>query len=95
MGDDVPDEVKKRRLTEIIDLQREISAEINAKEVGKTHKVLVEGPSKRDASDWKGRSDTNKTIVFPHEDVRGYIVGDIVEVKVNRSTSATLFGELV
>lgn len=95
MGDDVPEEVKKRRLSEVIALQRESSRVLNAREVGKTHSVLVEGPSKRDASDWRGRSDTNKTILFPHEDVRGYVVGDIVDVVVERSTSATLFGKLV
>ena len=94
-GDDVPDEVKKRRLDEVIALQNEIAAEINQGEIGRIHEVLVEGPSKRNASEWKGRSDTNKTVIFPHDDVRGYVVGDIVKVKNDRSTSATLFGELV
>jgi len=94
-GDDVPDEVKKRRLDEVIALQNEIAAEINQGEIGRIHEVLVEGPSKRNASEWKGRSDTNKTVIFPHDDVRGYVVGDIVKVKIDRSTSATLFGQLV
>ncbi len=94
-GDDVPDEVKKRRLDEVIALQNEIAAEINQGEIGRTHEVLVEGPSKRNASEWKGRSDTNKTVIFPHDDVRGYVVGDLVKVRIDRSTSATLFGELV
>ncbi len=95
MGDDVPDEVKNRRLNEIIAQQNQISAEINHSEIGSTHHVLVEGPSKRNASEWKGRSDTNKTVIFPHDDVRGYVVGDVVPVRITRSTSATLFGELV
>ncbi len=94
-GDDVPDEVKKRRLDEVIALQNQIAAEINQGEIGRIHEVLVEGPSKRNASEWKGRSDTNKTVIFPHDDVRGYVVGDIVKVKIDRSTSATLFGQLV
>jgi tRNA-2-methylthio-N6-dimethylallyladenosine synthase len=95
MGDDVPDDVKNRRLNEIIAQQNQISAEINQSEIGSTHHVLVEGPSKRNASEWKGRSDTNKTVIFPHDDVRGYVVGDVVPVRITRSTSATLFGELV
>ena len=95
MGDDVPDDVKNRRLNEIIAQQNQISAEINQSEIGRTHHVLVEGPSKRNASEWKGRSDTNKTVIFPHDDVRGYVVGDVVPVRITRSTSATLFGELV
>lgn len=94
MGDDVPDDVKARRLNEIIELQNEIAREINEGEIGMIHDVLVEGPSKRNATEWKGRSDTNKTIIFPHEDQRGYIVGDVVKVKVERATSATLFGTL-
>jgi tRNA-2-methylthio-N6-dimethylallyladenosine synthase len=95
MGDDVPDEVKSRRLAEIIDVQNEIAKEINMGEVGKTHVVLVEGPSKRNAAEWKGRTDTNKLVIFPHMDQRGYVVGDTVNVTINRTTSATLFGELV
>ena len=95
MGDDVPDEVKSRRLAEIIDVQNEIAKEINLGEVGKTHAVLVEGPSKRNAAEWKGRTDTNKLVIFPHMDQRGYVIGDTVNVAINRTTSATLFGELV
>jgi tRNA-2-methylthio-N6-dimethylallyladenosine synthase len=95
MGDDVPDEIKSRRLAEIIDVQNEIAKEINLGEVGKTHAVLVEGPSKRNAAEWKGRTDTNKLVIFPHIDQRGYVVGDTVNVTINRTTSATLFGDLV
>lgn len=95
MGDDVPAEVKSRRLTEIIDQQNHISKEINLAEEGTTHQVLVEGPSKRNHLEWKGRTDTNKTVIFPHDGMRGYVVGDIVPVTINRSNSATLFGTLV
>jgi tRNA-2-methylthio-N6-dimethylallyladenosine synthase len=95
MGDDVPDDVKNRRLSEIIELQRGISAELNQTEPGVVHPVLVEGPSKRNAAQWKGRTDTNKTVVFTHDGTRGYIVGDTVQVKIDRANSATLFGELV
>ncbi len=95
MGDDVPADVKNRRLQEIIDLQNSISAEVNSREIGRIHSVLVEGASKRNPAEWKGRSDTNKTVIFPHDDMRGYVVGDTVSVCINRSTSATLFGTLV
>jgi len=95
MGDDVPDDVKNRRLSEIIELQRGISGELNQTEPGMVHPVLVEGPSKRNAAQWKGRTDTNKTVVFTHDGTRGYIVGDTVNIKIDRAGSGTLFGELV
>lgn len=95
MGDDVPDEVKAQRLNDIITLQNSISREVNETEIGKVFSVLVEGPSKKNLMDWKGRTDTNKTVVFPHNDVRGYIVGDIVNIVIERSSSATLYGRLL
>lgn len=95
MGDDVPDEVKHRRLQEIIDLQNTIAGEINTTEIGRIHDVLVEGPSKRNASEWRGRTDTNKTVIFPHNESADYIVGDIIKTRIMRSTSATLFGERI
>lgn len=95
MGDDVPDDVKNRRLSEIIELQRGISGELNQTEPGVVHPVLVEGPSKRNAAQWRGRTDTNKTVVFTHDGMRGYIVGDTVNIKIDRAGSGTLFGELV
>jgi tRNA-2-methylthio-N6-dimethylallyladenosine synthase len=95
MGDDVPDDVKNRRLSEIIELQRGISGELNQTEPGVVHPVLVEGPSKRNAAQWRGRTDTNKTVVFTHDGTRGYIVGDTVNIKIDRAGSGTLFGELV
>jgi len=92
LGDDVPDEVKSRRLAEIIEIQSEIARQINTKEVGVVHEVLVDGPSKRDASHWKGRTDTNKIVVFSGENVASCAVGDVVRVKVERTNKATLVG---
>ena len=91
--DDVPEEEKSRRLQEIIDQQNQISKEINEKEIGKIHEVLIEGESKKNKDEWQGRSDTNKVCIFDYND--GLKAGDYVNVKINRSTSATLFGEIV
>jgi tRNA-2-methylthio-N6-dimethylallyladenosine synthase len=90
--DDVPEEVKKRRLAEIVELHRRHSAENMEKEVGKTFKVLVEGPSKRSADQLFGRNDQNKAIIFPKEN---YKKGDYVMVKVESCTSGTLIGKAV
>ena len=91
--DDVPEEVKTRRLQEIIDQQQSISGEINLTEIGRVHEVLVEGESKKKSNEWQGRTDTNKVAIFPHNEL--IKVGDIVKVKIERSTSGTLFGQLV
>ena len=91
--DDIPLEVKKRRLNEIIRLQNHISLEHNKKDIGKTFKVLIEGDSKKSDSDFKGRNTQNKMIVFPKKgDLKP---GDYCYVKVHEVTSATLMGELV
>lgn len=92
MGDDVPEEVKLRRLNEIIGLQREISNAKNQQEVGRTLEVLVEGESRKSPSDFSGRTDTNKTVVFPKEDSA---IGEYRTVEIIRANSATLFGNLV
>jgi tRNA-2-methylthio-N6-dimethylallyladenosine synthase len=89
MGDDVPDEVKGRRLQEIIDLQREISGRNNQRHVGTVEEVLVDGPSKKDPTQWKGRTDTNKVVVFPHADQQ---IGEYIDIRIDRATAATLFG---
>ncbi len=91
--DDIPLEVKKRRLTEIIELQNDISRIENAKDVGKTFKVLIEGDSKKSDLDFKGRNSQNKMIIFPKKE--GLKAGDYTYVKVNESNSATLKGEIV
>ncbi len=92
LPDDVPAEVKNRRLREIIDLQGRLSAESNKRDEGKTFSVLVEGRSKKSASDLMGRNEQNKALVFP---ANGHKVGDIVSVFVERSTPATLIGHIV
>jgi len=95
MGDDVSDEVKTRRLNEIITLQYEIARQINETTVGTIEHVLIEGPSKRNTEVWVGRTDSNKITFFNHEDIRGYVIGDIVPVRILRTTSTTLNAELV
>jgi len=88
--DNVPEEVKKRRLQEIISLQSEISLESNQAEIGREHVVLVEGVSRRSDDQLSGRSDTNKMTVF---DRRDFEKGDYVRVRVTDCTSATLLAE--
>ena len=91
MPDNVPEEVKIERLNRMIALQNELSRESNARDVGKTFDVLVEGVSKRSKEQFVGRNQQNKTLVFPRGDYR---VGDTVKVRVVGSSSATLIGEL-
>ena len=88
--DDIPEDVKKRRLNEIIRLQTQISLQKNQKDIGRTFKVLIEGTSKRSDTDYKGRNSQNKMIVFPIVD--GYQPGDYAQVRVHDATSATLKG---
>jgi len=90
MGDSIPDEIKVRRLSEIIELQHRISQENNRALIGCAVEVLVEGESKKSNEEWTGRTDTNKVVIFPKENSE---VGDYVCVKIFRATSATLFGE--
>ena len=92
MGDDVPDEVKGRRLQEIIDLQNGISAERNAAREGTVMQVLVEGASKRNPKEWRGRTRENHVVIFDHVDQQ---IGEYIDVRIDRSTSATLFGHEV
>jgi len=91
--DDIPLATKKRRLTEIINLQNSISKDLNAKDVGKTFKVLIEGNSKKSDQDFKGRNSQNKMIIFPKKD--GLKAGDYTYVKVHTSNSATLKGDII
>lgn len=91
--DDVPEEVKKRRLAEVVAKQREHSHERLLDQVGKTHVVLIEGFSKRSDQDYSGRNDQNAMVVFP-VDPR-YKVGDYVRVLGERCTSATLIGRII
>lgn len=90
--DDVPLEVKKRRLQELINLYRGHSLENMQKEVGKTLMVLIEGESKKNEAELSGRSDQNKVVVFPKQH---YKKGDYVRVKITSCTAGTLLGHVV
>jgi len=92
--DDIPVEVKKRRLQEIVEVQNRLSMESNKKDIGKTFNVLIEGDSKKDETAWKGRNSQNKVIVFPKEN-HGFKKGDYVQVKVSDCTQATLLGTII
>lgn len=88
--DNVPDDVKKRRLSEIISQQMNIQEKNNRKEIGSRHLVLAEGTSKRSDEQLSGRTDTNKMVVFDRMDFQK---GDYVEVEITDCTSATLLGK--
>ena len=90
--DDVPEEVKTARLNEIIALQNRLSLESNRREIGKTHRILIEGVSKKNGNELFGRAGNNKVCVFPAE---GHRTGEYVYVRVLSCTSATLISELI
>jgi tRNA-2-methylthio-N6-dimethylallyladenosine synthase len=92
-ADDIPEETKKRRLAQIVDLQNRLSLESNKNDVGKEFEILIEGDSKKNASDWKGRNSQNKMLVFPKKGT--YQEGDYVKVKVVDCTKATLLGVII
>ncbi len=90
--DDVPEETKKRRLSQIITLQNSISRQKNEQEIDRVHTVLVEGPSKRSSLQFCGRTDTNKMVIFDRGTLQA---GIYARVKITGCTSATLFGEIL
>lgn len=92
LADDVPEEVKIRRLQGMIDLQNRLSEESNRRDIGKTFEVLVEGFSKRSREQLFGRTSQNKVVIFDKQD---FHVGQFIRVKITRASSATLFGEVV
>ena len=92
LPDNISEEIKIRRLNEIIELQNQLSAESNAKDVGKVFEVMVEGVSKRSKEQLFGRTQQNKVVVFNRGTHR---IGDFVNVKITASSSATLIGEEV
>lgn len=92
LEDDIPEEVKKRRLIEIVDLQRKHSAVRTKQFVGKTLEVLIEKESHKNQEEWSGRTQYNTVAVFPKEN---YKVGDFVMVKMEDCTSATLIGKAI
>lgn len=91
--DDIPEDVKKRRLQEIVELQNRLSQQSNKKDLGKVFKVLIEAVSRRSDLNWMGRNSQNKVVVFPK--AGDHKPGDYVYVKVNECTQATLLGEMV
>ncbi len=92
LQDDVPAEVKKRRLREIIDLQQKHSLYRNQKFLGQVAEVLIEGDSRKSDAHWMGRTSQNTVVVFPKEHYRK---GEFVNVKIEECTSATLLGKAV
>jgi tRNA-2-methylthio-N6-dimethylallyladenosine synthase len=92
--DDIPLDIKKRRLQEIVDLQGRLSHQSNRNDIGKQSKVLIEATSKKTDRDWMGRNSQNKVVVFPKAN-REHKPGDYVWVKITDCTQATLLGELV
>ncbi|MBR6118578.1 MAG: tRNA (N6-isopentenyl adenosine(37)-C2)-methylthiotransferase MiaB [Paludibacteraceae bacterium] len=92
LPDNISEEEKVRRLNEIIALQTQLSLESNQREIGKTVEVLVEGFSKRSHDDMYGRTEQYKTVVFPRTDQK---IGDLVHVRINEASAATLRGEIV
>lgn len=92
-SDDIPEDVKKKRLVEIVELQSRLSLESNKRDIGKSFIVLIEGDSKRSDKDWTGRNSQNKVIVFPKGNYE-LKKGDYVTVKVKDCTQATLLGEI-
>ncbi|HAD35074.1 MAG TPA: tRNA (N6-isopentenyl adenosine(37)-C2)-methylthiotransferase MiaB, partial [Chitinophagaceae bacterium] len=89
--DDIPAEVKNRRLNEIISLHRSHSEQKNKEEIGKIHLILVEGPSKKNPEEWCGRTDTNKMVIFPKGQAEKC---QFVNVRITDATSGTLKGEI-
>jgi tRNA-2-methylthio-N6-dimethylallyladenosine synthase len=92
-ADDIPEDVKKRRLNEVIRLQNAVSLRHNQADIGKTCKVLIEGNSRRSDQDFCGRNTQNKMVVFPKNE--GIVPGQYVWVKIKEASSATLIGEIV
>ncbi|SCD21240.1 (Dimethylallyl)adenosine tRNA methylthiotransferase MiaB [Proteiniphilum saccharofermentans] len=90
LEDNIPEEVKSRRLQEIIDLQMELSRQSNEKDMGKEFEVLTEGFSKRSREQLFGRTDQNKVVIF---DKKKHRIGEFVKVKITGFTPATLLGE--
>jgi tRNA-2-methylthio-N6-dimethylallyladenosine synthase len=93
MPDDVPEAIKQQRLARVIELQRRISAEINAAQVGRRERVLVEAPSKRSADEWLARTDAFRSVILPA--APGIAPGVIVDAIIERANAATLFGRVV
>ena len=87
--DDVPEDMKRRRLSEVIEAQHEVSRKLNAAQLGKIHRVLVEAQSKKNADEWMGRNEQNLKVIFPRST---YAIGDYVDVRIEKTTTTSLIG---
>jgi tRNA-2-methylthio-N6-dimethylallyladenosine synthase len=92
LGDDIDEEVKTKRIIEIVELQKEISEEKNSKLLGKEYEIIVEGISRKSDKMLFGRTDGNKSVIIPKN---GTSLGEKVTVRINKTNSATLFGEII
>jgi tRNA-2-methylthio-N6-dimethylallyladenosine synthase len=92
LEDDIPEEVKKRRLAEVIEVQNKLSLERHLAQIGQIREVLIEGDSKKSSEEWQGRTSQNSVVVFPKEN---YKVGEFVNVEIKDATTATLKGVAV
>jgi tRNA-2-methylthio-N6-dimethylallyladenosine synthase len=90
-ADDIPEDVKKRRLDEIVKLQNKLSLQSNQRDLGKTFTVLIEGDSRKSGDDWRGRNSQNKVVVFSKAGLR-FKKGDYARVNITECTGATLIG---
>jgi len=94
LEDDVPKEVKIKRLQTLIDLQKKIARKKNQRLLGKNEEVLIDGKSKRDERSWKGKGRSNKTVIIPKGEKDENLLGEIVKVKITKADSFTLFGKM-
>ena len=92
MLDTVPAEVKQRRLTEVIELQKRITGEIYREQIGRRERVLVEGPSKRAPQEYFTRTDAFRPVIIPA--APGVEAGALIDVVIERATLATMFGRV-
>jgi tRNA-2-methylthio-N6-dimethylallyladenosine synthase len=93
--DDVPEQTKKRRLSEVVALQNRLSLESNNRDIGTTTEVLIEGDSKRSSDHWMGRNSQNKVVVFKKVPESKLKKGDYVAVQVHECTQGTLIGKMI
>jgi tRNA-2-methylthio-N6-dimethylallyladenosine synthase len=90
--DDVPEEIKKRRLTEVIEIQHEIAKRKNKAQEGRVHRVLIESRSKKNPDEWMVRNEQNIKVIFPKENFQK---GEYVNVRIDRTTITSLIGVVV
>jgi tRNA-2-methylthio-N6-dimethylallyladenosine synthase len=88
--DDIAEDIKKRRLSEVINVQHDIAKKLNRAQEGKVHRVLIEMQSKKNETEWMGRNEQNIKVIFPKEH---YNLGDFVDVIIERSTTTSLIGK--